>query len=390
MIEVHVSGDFVRVERAVFTALFENSVAHARAPYQHALVDGRIGLDSLVKLARVADVPFSLLFAPLAVVERQVALKTEKLLQGLTKDSFSLSSRHKVELRDVELIVKDLLRKQQLLKSLDPSVSKNQVVGAMRRRSESLVEDAQRFRALIDLDLEEIRRARTKDAALSLLIAKAEAKQILVSQSQNLYMPQRLVGVKFSGMTIKDNKVPFVFLAGGDEDEHGEPAGRRVFTLTLMLTMVARGIFAPVTYDGTSTGPSPGYDYDLVAEILMPTTEIARAHTESLEMIQTTADRYKVTPSAVVVRAMRLGLLERDAALAHLTDLRNEFAQRKKSQPRPAKAINAVRKYNGVEYSRRMLAAVDGGKLTAADFCRVVCLNKLKPQQIADFRAALG
>lgn len=42
--------------------------------------------------------------------------KTEALLRDLSKRTFSLNSRNRVRLSDVKLIVKDLLRKQELLK----------------------------------------------------------------------------------------------------------------------------------------------------------------------------------------------------------------------------------------------------------------------------------
>ena len=104
-VEVLLDGHSVAIERTVFVSLLENSVANSRAAFQHALEDGFIKFTRLVELARTADIPYSLFFAPEAVVEAQLVLKTEKLLQGLTKQAFSLNSRNAVELRDIELIV---------------------------------------------------------------------------------------------------------------------------------------------------------------------------------------------------------------------------------------------------------------------------------------------
>ncbi len=47
-------------------------------------------------------------------------------------------------------------------------------------------------------------------------------------------------------MTVRDAKVPYIFLAGGDHGDFQEPPGRQLFTLVLMTVLVARGIFAPV------------------------------------------------------------------------------------------------------------------------------------------------
>ncbi len=72
-----------------------------------------------------------------------------------------------------------------------------------------------------------------------LLIDRLEANQILVARSAPTYMPQKLrPEAKFSGITISDKKVPYIFLARESDTE--EPYGRQVFTLTL-LTGNSRG-----------------------------------------------------------------------------------------------------------------------------------------------------
>ena len=109
-IEVRVGGASVPVDRQVFTSLLSNSVASERADYIHALEKSRIGFHELVSLARVADIPYVLFFAPGPVVAAQLDMKLEKLLAGVSKKTFSMNSRSSVRLADVELIVKDLLR----------------------------------------------------------------------------------------------------------------------------------------------------------------------------------------------------------------------------------------------------------------------------------------
>lgn len=56
---------------------------------------------------------------------------------------------------------------------------------------------------------------------------------------------------------------------------------------------------------------------------------------------------------------------------------------------RSPKVVNAIRNYNGRELSLRMLDVLDSGKLSRRDFCRSVCLNKIKPTEIDEFREAL-
>lgn len=389
-IDVLIGGTAVPVDEAVFTTLLENSVAGTYADYENALASGAIKFRALMYLAQKGDIPFCLFFAPLDVVQGQVALKTKKLLDGVSKETFQIGSRARVELRDVELIVKDLIRKQELLKRHDRSLTRNKIIGCLRRPADSAEADARRLMAALGLLPTELQACRKKEEALELMIARLEAHQVLVSRSVQHYMPQRLSHVHFSGMTIRDSKVPYIFLAGGEHGDHQEPVGRTLFTLTLLTVLVARRVFAPVTWDAESVETTLGREYDMAGAMLMPADQFRQIGPSSLDEVKSTAELFKVTPSAVTVRAMRLGLIGRDEAGMHLAQLRAEFGEvPKKGGRRPILPENAVRKYASRELSRRMLHALDQRSITPGEFCRTVCLNHLKPHQIDDLRRAV-
>ncbi|MBT1669195.1 hypothetical protein KK092_07360 [Curtobacterium flaccumfaciens pv. flaccumfaciens] len=67
-IAVTLHGSCVMIDRVVFVELFENSVVSARAPYRHALERSTISFSDLVDLARTAQVPYALCFAPRELV----------------------------------------------------------------------------------------------------------------------------------------------------------------------------------------------------------------------------------------------------------------------------------------------------------------------------------
>lgn len=387
-IEVLINGAGIAIERAVFMALLENSVSSTYAVYEKALTKEVIAFADLVKLARRGEIPYALFFAPLPLVQAQITSKNRKLLAGLTKATFSVNSRDVVNLRDVELIVKDLLRKQELLKKHDPTLIKNPIIGVLSKPGKSVKADADRLMRALDISRDALRSVASKEAALAYLVTRLEAKQILISQSASTVMPQRLK-VKFSGLTVKDSKVPYIFLAGGDPGDGQEPEGRRVFTLTLLAVLVARKIFAPVTYNGSSLGRDVTREYDIVGEMLMPAADLRGQSLASLDEVKAVADEFKVTPSAVTVRALRVNIISGDIAKAFLDDLAQEYARRTKPKMRSPLVANAIRKYNGRTFSARMLGALDSGKLSPRDFCRSVCLNRIKPAQIDEFRAAL-
>ncbi len=387
VMDVLIKGSAVSIDREVFTALLADSFASTYAAYRKALATGKIAFKDLVYLGQKGEIPYALFFAPLPLVQAQVSAKTTKLLAGVTKDTFSVNSRDVVNLREIELIVKDLLRKQEFLKRHDSTLSKNWIVGLLGRPSKSIETDAKKLMGALGVTRDAMRAVQKRDKMLSYLINRLEENQILVSQSSPSVMPQRLK-VNFSGITVKDNKVPYIFLAGGSDD-YQEPVGRRIFTLTLLAVLVARKIFAPVTYDGSSTVRDVQREYDIAAEILMPASELHGVNPASLESLKAVADEFKVTPSAMVVRAMRLKLISAEVATAYLGELRREYERRSKTPMRTPKVFTALRNYNGRELSVRMLDALDTGIVTRGDFCRIVCLNKIKPAQIDEFRSAI-
>jgi hypothetical protein len=387
-IDVVLNGTRIPIDEAVFTVLLENSVAANYNNYKNALESFSITFDSLVALARTGDIPYVLFFAPLPVAESQVRSKTEKLLAGVTKETFSVNSRDRVHLRDIELIVKDLLRKQELLKRSDSTLIRNRIVGLLSRPGRTPEDDAATLMEALGLSHDAIRTARSKADALEVVTARLEANQVLVSRGVPNAMPQNLTKVKgnFSGMAIRDAKVPYIFLAGGNRGDSEEPAGRMVFTLVLMAVLVAQKKFMPVTYDGSSAGTDVGPEYDIVGAILMPAETLRGLPLGVLDDVKAAADVLHVTPSAIAVRAMRLGVISPAAADAHLQELRREFSQRPRSQARTLGTVKAVRRYNGREFSRRMLEVLDAGRISRGEFCRVVCLRRIRPHQINAFR----
>lgn len=389
-IDVLLNGEAVSTDEAVFRALLDNSVAGTYVGYERALESRSIRFSDLEYLAEKGDIPLPLFFAPLPLVEAQVAAKTRKLLAGVSRDTFQIGTRSRVELREVELIVRDLIRKQELLKKHDDSLTRNKIVGLLRKPGTSAEADAAKLMSAIGMTHEAMRDCKKKESALELLIGLLEANQVLVARSVQNYMPQRLAHVTFSGMTVRDPKIPIVFLAGGEHGDNQEPVGRTVFTLALMAVLVARRIFKPVTWDGQSTGTDLGREYDTAAAMLMPAERMRALNPVSLDDMKSAADEFKVTPSAVTVRSMRLGQINGETAQRHLEQLRQEYAQRPKNSPRSKiRPENGVRKYAGRELSRRMLDVMDSGAISTKEFCRSVCLNKLQPSQIGELRRAV-
>gem|GEM_PF-1090642 len=379
------------IDREVFTALFEQSVVRDYAAITKALEKSSISLKDLIFYSRKGEIPYPLFFAPRQVVDAQLRIKRERLLQGFSsKREFSMNSRHRVDLAQLELIIKNLQFKQDWMKK-DKAVERNPIIGMLRKSRAPISADATRMMAALDLDAAAFRAAKNKGSALNLLIQKLESKNILVAQSAADRMPQRLpAGKIFSGMTIKDNKLPFIFIASGDEGEAFEPTGRRIFTLTLMAVLIARGRFATVTYNGHTTEERSNREYQLTAEILMPERDFRSVDLSNLDAIQVASNEFKVTPSAIVMRAQRLKLLSHEEAASYLDEIKDAFHKIPKTPRTKMLPMNALKKYNGQECSRRMLALYDAGTIKQGDFCRIMFSNTYRSSRdINDYRAAL-
>lgn len=388
IIDVTVGAEVVSIDRATFVALLNNSVVHSLVAYTKTLDRGHIAFRDLVELCRKAEVPYPLLFAPRSVVEEQLAAKTEKLLAGVSKSQYSMAARGSVELRDIELIVKDLLRKQELYKKHVVDLPVNPLVGSITR-AKTPEDDAQSLFGVLGLSGEELRSQNNKEKAVECYINRLESAHVLVARSTPGYMPQTLSKVKFSGFAVRDPRAPYLFLAGGTHGEDEEPEGRQLFTLALLTVLIGRKMFRAVTMDATALLNAPPPEYAIAGEMLMPGQLVRSLDLSSLPSIKEGAGLLKVTPSALVVRAQNLKIFGWDVASAHLHSLADEHRRRTKPSARQPKPVHAVRKYNGRRFAGAMLDAVDTGALSEGDFCRVVGARKIKPEDLPDLRQAL-
>lgn len=389
-IRVQLGGGHVDIETAVFEKLLGNSVMNSYPDYEHALDQGQIVFRDLLELARRAQIPYPLFFATEAVVEAQLAANTAALLQGVPDGVAQVNSRDTINIADIELIVKDLRRKQRLVRTHDRSLPSNPVLGRLAKSKASDVDDAATLLEFLGVTTAELHACSTKQKACDLFIERLEANHVLVSISQSGFMPQSLLKVKFSGITVKDPKVPYIFVASGTEDEKGETPGRQLLTLALLSAMIARKQFAAVVSGTTEVDAAPAREYGIASEMLMPTALLRQCELSTLDGVQAAAQAFKVTPSAIAVRAATTHLITWDLAremLAQLREIRNQMPKKSRRQPKP---VNAVRKYNGKEFSRRMLRVLDEGGMSPKDFLREATGNRLQVDEIDDFRRGLA
>ncbi len=376
------------VSLQVFQTLLENSIAHGDSHFTDAIERGKISFSDLRALAKKTRIPLPLFFSPLNFVEKQIQHQNKILISSFENQNLYMNSRESVDLRDVQLIVKDLIQKRETIKRLYKPVAENKIVSCLKRTCNSLVADTERLTALLNFDLAKFRSYRKKEDAFNYLVSVLENSNIYVSRVQKNAMPQQIKNPSFSGFLLKDKRIPYVFLANRQTDEFEEVAGRRIFTLMLLTVMLARGIYQPVVLSDLENETSDSNEYDLVGEILLPKGEMFATNLAHLEAITKYAEDCNVTPSAVVVRSGRLGIISSKERNRLLEALRCEWESETHNNFGKPKLWNSVMWYSGPEFSRRMCDALDSGKISQADYLRVATLNKLVAKQIPSLREA--
>lgn len=377
------------LDEAIYRALFEDSVVYSLAKYEHSIDNKRITFNDFVELARRAEIPYTLFMAPVAVVRGQLRRKRNALLAGSGKKAFSLSSRGSVELRDIELILKDILRKQTLPKKYSHDADCN-IVGVLKGARLTIEQQAARLRDAMSIDLEHISKI-GKAKTFDYLVECLGAKNIFVSQSSKAHMPQVIQKhVKFSGITIRDKKYPFIFLNNKDEEASFEPQGRKVLTLALLLVCIAKARFSAVTYKERSRGVIKDEEFQIAEELLMPETSIRAMVFDTLDDTRKAAELFSVTPSALLMRLKRFSLITPATFKEYAQQLKDEYNNKVPItfSQKPAETTAFI-KYNSAPYSRKILDIMDSGTISRNDVRRVLLQNKAKESFLDELRAKL-
>lgn len=389
IINVSIGHDRVPIDSDSFALLCDNSVIAERADVRRALERFSIRFAVLHELALAADIPLALFFATPDAVRAQLDRKMMVLLSGVSKNEFSLNSRGSLRVTDVELIIKDVLRKQQRLKELDPQLGANPIVGSLSRPT-TVSAAAATLREALGLELPVLRSLGSKGKAFEHMVTLVEGQNIFVSQSVRNWMPQNLPPrARFAGMSVRDKSVPFVFINSADARGSLVPAGRQLLTLVLLTACVARGKFRRVSYDDKAENLITNLEYLLAEEVLMPASEVRAWTVSSLVDIRSHADKCAVTPSAFLMRARRLGLVSEETAFEWSQILQEQFRALEPTPARQPKPVNALRKYNSAAYSRAFLKHYDAGRVNAAEVVRYLFQNRLKATAIESFRDTL-
>ena len=369
---IKIKTDRIKIDRRVFLALFDITPIKQYIAYQKAISANEITLTDLRFLAEKADVPYPFFFAPKNIVDAQIKDKNKNLFEKLpTKTEMQLGFRGGMKLADVELIVKDIGRKQEFLKNrIHTSATDNPFIGLIAKKAKMYAANsvlAEEIRDYLEIDLAEIRKL-PKAGVLDYLCRKAGEKKIYVSFSSHNYMPQNIdESIGLSGLCVKDKKFPYIFINTRDGDAKPkilETTGRQIFTLISMLVHVAMNKFFLSTKTGHLKDKSSKQIFSIVGEILIPESDVLGLKINSLDDLKDNARLFKVTPSMLLSRLQELKLIKKPMADNFRFKLSKEIASIKPGIPHSPFPINGYTKYNGERFSRDTVQAHNAGKIS--------------------------
>lgn len=369
---VKVRSEKVRIDKRVFLSLLDLSPIKQYVAYEKAVASNEISLEDLKDLSRRADVPYPLFFATKDKVDEQIKDKDKNLFYKLpSKNEMQLGSRGAIKGRDVELIVKDLGRKQEFLKNRVLQTSEDNVfIGSIARRlieKASNEKIAEEVRDYFGIKLGELRKM-SKDRVLSYLCNKIEGKNILVSFSSHNYMPQNMAKeLELSGICIKDKKFPYIFINTRDGDKEPlilETSGRQIFTVVSMLVSIGMNKFILSTKRGQIKKPTYKKIFAITGEILIPQKDLMMVDIKNIDEVKQYAQSFKVTPSMLVARLEELGLIGKAVAGLYRKKLSEELAGIKLGTPRQPSQVTGYKKYNGEKLSHEITHAYEGKKVS--------------------------
>lgn len=367
------------LDKEVFSLLFNHTIARRNRKFDLALETNVIKIEDFISLSRSAEVPYPLFFLDKPSIESIIHDYEKKVYFGVSKDQISIATRGDIALADISLVIKDITRKQGYLRKV--ITDESAIPGMLMKSKASIVEKVTQVSGLVGFMQEDIEQL-SKEKTYNYLSGLLSKLNIFVSLYTDHYTPQRIdKSLKFSGIAIYDKKCPFLFIKAGDSDSAIEPWGRRTFTLALLLSALCHGDYGPVSLEGKSRDLTELSDRHFIfaEEFLMPKAIFESEIIDSRSDVDRLSTKYSVSPSAIVMRAFRLGVIDDEEVKdAYLDDLQQEWnkAISERGGGNPIGFEKAIHRYNNPAVVRMILETYRQQGLTSEAAKNLLCYKK--------------
>ena len=369
------------VNATTFQLAFRYTAGCVNDIYLNAIETGLISMTKLIELCERSEIPYPILLMPYEDVKLQVEEYCRIIFSGVGKNNVSIASRGNIELGVISPLLKDIARKQQVLKKIKDCPTPSQIVSFLIRNkgaNNCPEEQVNMLRRMIGYDVDEVF-ALSKQATFEYFSELLAKQNVCVSLYSHGLTPRLMCCDDFRGIVMKDKKFPFLFIKSSGAHSV-DLWGVHIFTLAVLTLCLALNKSGAVLIgDEDAVIDDVGsYLMSLAEEFLMPKKSFVSLNDLGIADIKRLANRYSVTPSAMCMRLWHIGAIDKATKTDIMDSLEESFREYKRSSHNYANRITErdVIKYNGSLLTRSVVGAYHRGSLDKGAAERILGFKK--------------
>lgn len=329
------------IDKAVYVLLRDNFIYQDYELSESYLKAGKLTFIQLRKLCRRNNLNYALFFSRFDLLSTIVEKYNKELYGSLDRKEIIAGTRTgTADIRAIRWIIADLVARKSLYKEYGNKIKLKKIVKFLSNSKKSLPEKADYILSTTGISREYFYQKTNKKEAYKYLCGKLSESHVHVATEANNCMPQNVPRhINLSGIYIRDNFNPIIFICNEISGHPDEGLGRKIYTLVFLLVSVFMGhSFAISISKNTYSVKAKGTKdlkiiHGITNEILMPKYHFNDRKFSSKQEIITEANKLKVTPTALLVRLRGLNKLNCEYRVIkdELSDDFDQFVARNKA-----------------------------------------------------------
>lgn len=297
------------VDKVRFEKSLRYTISYDKKPYNKIVKNGYSNISELKKIFKKAQVPFPVLFMNDDDFNRNLNEYIHHTFSGVARRTYSIATNGNIDISQIAILLKHISSLQHYISRDLPL---NDVIGAFCNLNNGIKELADKAREIISFDLNEYYSKKRKEDAFRYFENKLNSKNIFVSVYDHELCAQTINLKEFAGIFINHKKAPYLFIRASDDKSSVELWGRRILIAALLFWFLLNKINKPIAFDMKHMSDIDDRAYLFAEEFLMPSEFFLKDKINNYEDIKKLGDEYKVSPSAIIMRASRLNMISEE------------------------------------------------------------------------------
>lgn len=307
------------------------TISYDTKKYNQVINTGKSGLANLKDVFKKAQVPYPVLFMDDKVFKKNLDEYMSNTFGGVNKGrTYSIATSGSIDISQIALLLKHI---SLLQKHIATNLEENKLIGFFSTKKELPTESmADIARKSINFNLEEFWAIKRKEEAFLYIENKLGVKNIFISTYDYRMCAQQVNAEDLAGIFIKHKKAPYLFVRASDDKGSVELWGRRILIIILLFWFLLNKMNKPVMMDTKHRSSINDKAYLFAEEFLMPRSEFISNTIDTYKDIEQLGDKYKTSPSAIIMRASRLGIINNIKKSEFFEERDTKFAEYRNSQ----------------------------------------------------------